>query len=78
MGAVLATDVGRKDGGPDITVERGQRAVFCGLTSIVWLHRKNPRCVFSGGRLTYLRTLNPIGCGRDDFFRTTVCNRCTR
>ena len=20
--------------------ERGQRAVFCGLTSIVWLHRK--------------------------------------
>ncbi len=40
MGAVLATDVGRKDGGPDITVERGQRAVFCGLTSIVWLHRK--------------------------------------
>ncbi len=22
------------------TVERGQRAVFCGLTSIVWLHRR--------------------------------------
>src|SRR6056300_1132343 len=40
MGAVLATDVGRKDDGPEITVERGQRAVFCGLTSIVWLHRK--------------------------------------
>jgi light-independent protochlorophyllide reductase subunit N len=23
-----------------VTLERGQRAVFCGLTSIVWLHRK--------------------------------------
>ena len=28
------------DCGPDIRVERGQRAVFCGLTGIVWLHRK--------------------------------------
>ncbi|KMO41507.1 light-independent protochlorophyllide reductase subunit N [Methylobacterium variabile] len=26
--------------GPEIRFERGQRAVFCGLTSIVWLHRK--------------------------------------
>lgn len=25
---------------PDIIRERGQREVFCGLTSIVWLHRK--------------------------------------
>ena len=25
---------------PRVTQERGQRAVFCGLTSIVWLHRK--------------------------------------
>jgi light-independent protochlorophyllide reductase subunit N len=25
---------------PAVTLERGQRAVFCGLTSIVWLHRK--------------------------------------
>ena len=24
----------------DLQVERGQRAVFCGLTSIIWLHRK--------------------------------------
>jgi len=23
-----------------VTVERGQREVFCGLTGIVWLHRK--------------------------------------
>jgi light-independent protochlorophyllide reductase subunit N len=25
---------------PNVTQERGQRAVFCGLTSIIWLHRK--------------------------------------
>jgi len=25
---------------PKVTQERGQRAVFCGLTSIIWLHRK--------------------------------------
>jgi light-independent protochlorophyllide reductase subunit N len=25
---------------PAVTLERGQRNVFCGLTSIVWLHRK--------------------------------------
>ena len=25
---------------PDITTERGQREVFCGLTGIIWLHRK--------------------------------------
>jgi light-independent protochlorophyllide reductase subunit N len=27
-------------GEPEVVRERGQRAVFCGLTSIVWLHRK--------------------------------------
>ena len=26
--------------------ERGQREVFCGLTSIVWLHRKMPDAFF--------------------------------
>ena len=26
--------------GPRVSQERGQRAVFCGLTGIVWLHRK--------------------------------------
>ena len=25
---------------PDVLRERGQREVFCGLTGIVWLHRK--------------------------------------
>ncbi len=25
---------------PSITTERGERAVFCGLTSIIWLHRR--------------------------------------
>ncbi|MBE7245093.1 MAG: ferredoxin:protochlorophyllide reductase (ATP-dependent) subunit N, partial [Actinomycetospora chiangmaiensis] len=27
-------------GGIDLHQEQGQRAVFCGLTGIVWLHRK--------------------------------------
>jgi light-independent protochlorophyllide reductase subunit N len=35
--AVLASD---RPGSAPITQERGQRAVFCGLTSIIWLHRK--------------------------------------
>ena len=26
--------------GPTVVRERGQHEVFCGLTSIVWLHRK--------------------------------------
>jgi light-independent protochlorophyllide reductase subunit N len=26
--------------GPRVTAERGQREVFCGLTGIIWLHRK--------------------------------------
>ena len=25
---------------PSVTTERGERAVFCGLTSIIWLHRR--------------------------------------
>lgn len=28
------------DAPPEIVIERGQREVFCGLTGIVWLHRK--------------------------------------
>jgi len=27
-------------GAPEVRVERGQREVFCGLTGIIWLHRK--------------------------------------
>ena len=37
--AVLASDCPPKAAGA-VQVERGQRAVFCGLTSIVWLHRR--------------------------------------
>jgi len=36
--ALLARDVSGQT--PHVHQERGQRAVFCGLTSIVWLHRK--------------------------------------
>ena len=28
------------DSMPSVTTERGERAVFCGLTSIIWLHRR--------------------------------------
>ena len=38
-GAVLASDTPRQPRFP-VEQERGQRAVFCGLTSIIWLHRK--------------------------------------
>lgn len=38
-GAVLASDTPRPSRFP-VEQERGQRAVFCGLTSIIWLHRK--------------------------------------
>lgn len=37
-GLVAGTAVGCGDA--NITTERGQREVFCGLTGIVWLHRK--------------------------------------
>jgi light-independent protochlorophyllide reductase subunit N len=37
--ATLPTGCGETPG-PRIRTERGQRAVFCGLTGIVWLHRK--------------------------------------
>ncbi len=39
----------RENGGcaePQILRQRGQREVFCGLTSIVWLHRKIPDAFF--------------------------------
>ena len=38
---VLASDCSPRDAGAGLpTVERGQREVFCGLTGIIWLHRK--------------------------------------
>ncbi len=37
---VLARDCSAQPATLAPTVERGQRAVFCGLTSIVWLHRR--------------------------------------
>ncbi|MFM7238998.1 MAG: ferredoxin:protochlorophyllide reductase (ATP-dependent) subunit N, partial [Cyanobium sp.] len=33
-------------GSPDVLRESGQREVFCGLTSIVWLHRRRPDAFF--------------------------------
>ncbi len=36
----FATDLGAGCGSPPILRERGQREVFCGLTGIMWLHRK--------------------------------------
>jgi light-independent protochlorophyllide reductase subunit N len=31
---------------PELLKESGQREVFCGLTSIVWLHRRMPDAFF--------------------------------
>ena len=39
MSGVIASSVEEHHPGPQ-TQERGQRAVFCGLTSIIWLHRR--------------------------------------
>ena len=36
----IQSDAGSCDTSPLITTERGQREVFCGLTGIIWLHRK--------------------------------------
>jgi light-independent protochlorophyllide reductase subunit N len=38
--------VPREAEGPIVARERGQREVFCGLTSIVWLHRRMPDAFF--------------------------------
>src|SRR5262245_29361469 len=43
MNALAAASVTSAAAGPtdaNILRERGQRAVFCGLTGIIWLHRK--------------------------------------
>lgn len=31
---------------PTVRTERGQREVFCGLTGIIWLHRKSKTLSF--------------------------------
>ncbi|MFN5812167.1 MAG: nitrogenase component 1, partial [Burkholderiales bacterium] len=36
----IRSEAGGCDTSPVITTERGQREVFCGLTGIIWLHRK--------------------------------------
>ncbi len=46
MNSVIPIQVAQKEGGSpagsghQISQERGQREVFCGLTGIIWLHRK--------------------------------------
>ncbi|MFO0057154.1 MAG: ferredoxin:protochlorophyllide reductase (ATP-dependent) subunit N, partial [Cyanobacteriota bacterium] len=43
------TGVSSADSGgalPEVLKESGQREVFCGLTSIVWLHRRMPDAFF--------------------------------
>jgi light-independent protochlorophyllide reductase subunit N len=40
VSAAPAAPAGTCTDGPMIVAERGQREVFCGLTGIVWLHRK--------------------------------------
>ena len=38
--SVVAPDIGCVSDTAPVLRERGQREVFCGLTGIVWLHRK--------------------------------------
>ena len=52
-----------------ILKERGQREVFCGLTSIMWLHRKMQDAFFFGGWLAHLCTFASKRGRRDDFCR---------
>jgi light-independent protochlorophyllide reductase subunit N len=44
--AAQSTAAGPAAGQPEIRRENGQREVFCGLTSIVWLHRRMPDAFF--------------------------------
>ncbi len=45
-GETVVRKGGGASGEPVVLRERGQREVFCGLTSIVWLHRKIPDAFF--------------------------------
>ena len=52
--------------------ESGQREVFCGLTGIVWLHRKIKDAFFFGGGVPYLCAFSSIRGRRNDFCRAKV------
>lgn len=54
--------------------QRGQHEVFCGLTSIVWLHRKIENAFFSCGWFPHLCAPHSIGCRGHDFRRTPFWN----
>jgi len=45
-GVSAATSPGGAGALPEVRKESGQREVFCGLTSIVWLHRRMPDAFF--------------------------------
>jgi exosome complex RNA-binding protein Rrp4 len=49
-----------------ILKEKGQREVFCGLTGIVWLHRKIQDAFFSCCWLKNLCSFNSVGSRRND------------
>jgi light-independent protochlorophyllide reductase subunit N len=44
--SAAAPELARPAALPEVRRERGQREVFCGLTGIVWLHRKMPDAFF--------------------------------
>jgi light-independent protochlorophyllide reductase subunit N len=44
--SITATPPDTDPASPDLLRESGQREVFCGLTSIVWLHRRMPDAFF--------------------------------
>jgi light-independent protochlorophyllide reductase subunit N len=58
--------------GPTLLKESGPREVFCGLTSIVWLHRRMPDAFFLVVGSRTCAHLDPERSGSDDFRRTTL------
>ena len=55
--------------------ERGQREVFCGLTGIIWLHRKMQDGVPPRRGVTHLRAPAAIGGRRDDLCLAALRHR---
>ena len=60
---------------PPVLRERGQREVFCGLTGIVWLHRKIQDAFFLVVGVAHLRASHAIRRRRDDLRRAALRHR---
>ncbi|MCK7500876.1 MAG: hypothetical protein MZW92_69880 [Comamonadaceae bacterium] len=77
MNAVIPLHAAAQHGCGDAPVlrERGQREVFCGLTGIVWLHRKIQDAFFLVVGSRTCAHLHPVGRRRDDLRRAAFRHR---